>query len=80
MHNQDITPNTSKKRMIRIGALVHQNKHTINDVVSILEREFPMYLKESHQSIISHSKNPKYNNLSQLIQEDAKTGILSFSH
>ena len=80
MPDQNITPDTSKKRMVRIGALVRQGKHTINDVVSILEQEFPMYLKESHQSIISHNKNLKYNDLSQLIQEDTKTGILSFSH
>ncbi len=74
----NISPQTSLKRMVRIGQLVKQARHTTNDVVSILDREFPMYKHESNQNIISHSKNPKFNELHSLITEN-KEGILQFS-
>lgn len=80
MPDQDIKPATSIKRMVRLSQLVNQGKHNTMDIVSTLEREFPMYLRESHQSLISHSKNPKYNELHSLVKENEETGILSFSH
>lgn len=79
MSAKDIAPEISKQRAKKIKALIHKSKHTTAEIVDILNHEFPMFLPESHQSLISHNKNPKYNDMGPLIIEDSKTGILSFS-
>ena len=69
----------TKERMIRIGALIAESKYTAKEIVKILNNEFDMFTPSSHSTVISDSRNVKYNKLPKLVIQDPETKVLSFS-
>lgn len=68
----------TKVRNVRVEALIDEGKHTGKEITAILLEEFPMFTKSSHSTVVSDSKNAKYNKFSRLTVMDPDTKILSF--
>lgn len=77
------TPKTAKKptkaRKDFAQNLIILGKHTAKEIVCLLKIEFPMYKPVSHQTLITDSKNPKYNCFDKLVIQNTQNKLLSFS-
>ncbi len=68
----------TKARKDRIESLIEEGEHTSKEILTVLQKEFPEFTPSSHSTVISDSKNPKYNQLSKLTIMNKDTKILSF--
>ena len=67
-----------KKRRILLTKLVEEGVHTQKHITNTINNEFSMFTFSSNRTLVSDSKNLKYNKLSKLIVQDPKTEILFF--
>ncbi len=60
-----------------VSELIGQKKYSRKDIIDMYLKKFPNSTKNTINSLLSHGKNPKYNDFEKLIKEN-KEGILSF--
>lgn len=64
-------------RFAFVESLIEEGKYTRKEIVEKTLKEFPHTSKNTVQTILSSSKNPKYNKFRRLAVEDER-GIISF--
>jgi hypothetical protein len=65
------------KRNLFIEGLIAEGKYTAKEIVDKAVAEFPGQNKSGISTVVSDSKNPKYNKFSKLSKMDPETKILS---
>lgn len=68
---------TTKERIEYITPFIAEKKYTQKELVAMLNKQFPACTTAANGTIISDSKNPKYNKFDRLVVE--KEGILRFA-
>lgn len=74
-----VTKKPTQARKQYAQNLIKLGTHTAQEIVSLLKIEFPMYKPVSHQTLITDSKNTKYNCFKQLVVQNKQNKLLSFA-